>query len=94
MLSEKYGNNCSNTSAFLISGSMWRFTEIYHSDSPARGRTYKASSLRLAFFSNNTERAAIPPAIQYTSLWSFDATFLCKHITPLYHPSITKELRT
>lgn len=71
-----------NTSAFFIFGSRWRFTKIYHKESPARGSTYKASSLRLAFFSINTDSADIPPAIQYKSLWSFDATFLCKHMTP------------
>lgn len=53
-----------NTSAFLISGSKRRFTKMYHNDSPALGRTYKASSPRLAFFSNNTERADSPPASQ------------------------------
>lgn len=53
-----------HTSAFFISGSKRRFTKMYHKDSPALGRTYKASSPRLAFFSNNTERADSPPASQ------------------------------
>lgn len=78
-MKEKVGN----TSAFLMLGSKWRFTNIYHQESHARGRTYKASSPRLDFFSKSTERAEIPPATQYRSLWSFDATFLCIHMTPL-----------
>lgn len=80
-----------STSAFLISGSRWRFTNMYHKESPARGRTYKASSLRLDFFSRRTERAESPPAIQYTSLWSLDAIFLCKHITPCHQSIIIRE---
>lgn len=75
-----------NTSAFLMSGSKCLFTKIYHKDSPARGRTYKASSPRLAFFSNKTERPDNEPANQYTSLWSFDATFLCKQMTAFCRP--------
>lgn len=75
-----------HTSAFFTSGSRWRFTKIYHNESPARGRTYKASSPRLAFFSSNTESADNAPATQNTSLWSFEAIFLCKHMTPLHHP--------
>ncbi|KAK6926259.1 EXS, C-terminal [Dillenia turbinata] len=48
-------------------GSRWRFTKMYHQESPARGRTYKASSPRLAFFSMRIERAETAPATQYTS---------------------------
>lgn len=71
-----------HTSAFLIFGSRCLFTKIYHKESTDRGRTYKASSPRLAFFSNSTERADTPPAIQYKSLWSLEESFLCKHMTP------------
>lgn len=80
-----FAGKLGSTSAFLILGRKCRFTKIYHNESPARGRTYRANSALRAFFSRSTERAEIPPANQNKSLWSFDATFRCKHITPLHY---------